>query len=244
MNLNFYNQFHINSRRSTRIISDDDFTYGTLLFLLKKYIKSKINILDIGCGVGSVDFYLASLENNVTGIDISNRAIKVANDTLKTMTFSKNLRFKVFNFPKKLPNGKYNAIICSEVLEHLNDDNLAVRQMTKLLIHNGLVIASSPSLNAPLYKLGLLNNFDRNVGHVRRYSTVSFTNLFKNSGFKIIEIYKTEGVIRNFLFTNKIGGQLLRILNKWPFSSIVTLLDNLTIPIFGESNLYIVAKKI
>jgi len=67
--------------------------------------------------------------------------------------------------------------------------------------------------------------------------------LFEYAGFNILETNKTEGVIRNFLFTNQLGGFLLRILNKWPISNVVTVLDNLTIRLLGESNIYLVAEK-
>mgnify|MGYP001604730736 FL=1 len=62
-------------------------------------------------------------------------------------------------------------------------------------------------------------------------------------GLEILELKKTEGILRNFLFTNSLGGFLLKILNKWPISKIVTFLDNLTIPVFGESDIFLVAKK-
>lgn len=105
------------------------------------------------------------------------------------------------------------------------------------------MIASSPSKNAPLYRMGALKTFDRKVGHLRRYSENDFVDLFKKEGFVILETNKTEGILRNFLFTNPFGGFLLRILNKKPFSRVVTFIDNLSVPLFGESDIYIVAQK-
>jgi len=35
--------------------------------------------LDVGCGVGTLDFYLASKGKSVTGIEISKRAVNIAN---------------------------------------------------------------------------------------------------------------------------------------------------------------------
>jgi hypothetical protein len=91
--------------------------------------------------------------------------------------------------------------------------------------------------------LGLLNEFEKEDGHLRRYTEKSFRTLFENAGFKVLENKKTEGILRNLLFTNPIGGLLLRILKRWPFSPIISFLDDLTIPILGESNIYLVAQK-
>src|SRR3972149_2853294 len=161
----------------------------------------------------------------------------------KYVQVNDKIKFFVQNFPNTNIKEKFEVIICSEVLEHLPQDKLAIRKIRNLLVKNGVVIASSPSENAPLYKVGILNNFDSSVGHLRRYTEKSFRNLFEYAGFNILETNKTEGVIRNFLFTNQLGGFLLRILNKWPISNVVTVLDNLTIRLLGESNIYLVAEK-
>lgn len=238
-----YEVYHSKRNVQTRIIEDDDFTYQNILHFLKKYrIKNQV-MLDIGCGVGTIDFYLAKKGAKVTGIDVSKNGIDTANKNLANLGMQKKLKFKVANFPKSYPKSKFDKIICSEVLEHLKNDKLAVKTIFKILNKSGIVIASSPSKNAPLYRMGALKTFDRKVGHLRRYSENDFVDLFKKEGFVILETNKTEGILRNFLFTNPFGGFLLRILNKKPFSRVVTFIDNLSVPLFGESDIYIVAQK-
>lgn len=210
---------------------------------MDKYLKPRMTILDIGCGVGTVDIYLASRGYKVMGIDISTNAISIARKNALNLGVSGNVKFKTINFNNMSIKGMFDVVICSEVLEHLKDDKSTVDKIRKHLKSGGIVIASSPSTNAPLYKIGMLKKFDSEVGHLRRYSKKNFHDLFKNFGLQIIESISTEGILRNFLFTNSFGEFMLRILNKWPFSEIVTFVDNLLIPIFGESNMYIVAKK-
>lgn len=238
-----YEKYHSNRKVSKKTITKHNFTYRNLVEIIDKYSGKSKKVLDIGCGVGTVDFYLESRAKSVTGIDISKKGIVTARESLKIMKLEKNIIFKQMEFPKNAPASKFDLIICSEVLEHLKNDKKAVSRIYNLLNKNGIVIASSPSQNAPLYKLGLLKGFDKKVGHIRRYTVNSFANLFRKSGFGIIEIKKKEGIFRNFLFTNFIGGLVLRIVNKEPFSDIVTFVDNITIPVFGESQLYIIAKK-
>lgn len=240
---NVYEKYHRDRKIQKKVIDSHDFTYKNLLRFIDKYAKRKKKILDIGCGVGTIDLYLAKANKHVVGIDISQNGIKIAKKNAQKFGLSKSVRYVVANFPTEAPKGKFDLIICSEILEHIKQDKLAVIKIRNLLNNNGLVITSSPSKNAPLYRIGLLGNFDKMVGHLRRYTVGSYTRLFKNSGLQVLETKKTEGILRNFLFTNIIGGFLLRILNKRPFSTVVSFLDELTIPIFGESNIYLVAQK-
>lgn len=242
MNL-IYEVYHSNRTNQKRVIADDDFTYQSSLRFLQKYGIKDQKILDIGCGVGTIDFYIVKNGGHVMGIDVSKNGINVAKHNAINLRIKKNLRFKVIEFPQTILKGEFDKILCSEVLEHIKNDKLAVTAISKLLKKNGIVIASSPSINAPLYKMSFLKKFDQKVGHLRRYSKDDFIHLFQNVGLEILEIKGTEGILRNFLFTNSFGGLLLRILNKKPLSRVISFIDDLTIPLFGESNIYLVARK-
>jgi 2-polyprenyl-3-methyl-5-hydroxy-6-metoxy-1,4-benzoquinol methylase len=238
-----YEDYHRNRKNLKSIINDDDFTYHTLQYFINKYLNNGLKVLDVGCGVGAIDFYLASKKFKVKGIDISKRVIKQVRKNARIYNLDHKATFNVMNFPHEFPKTKFDVVICSEVLEHFEDDHLAIIKLRELLNKKGIIISSSPSINAPLYRLGLLNKFDRSVGHIRRYSLDKYAKLFKDNKFKVIEIKKTEGILRNFLFTFKIGGLLLKILNKKPFARFVTNLDNKLLSIFGESNIYLIATK-
>lgn len=240
---NVYEKYHQYRRLQKRIIDEKNFTYRNLLAILKKYISKKSDILDIGCGVGTVDLYLAAKGKNVTGIEISKNALQVARKNAKLLGLDKKTKFLLGDFTTTFLGKKFDLIICSEVLEHLREDKGVVEKIYKLLKKHGLGIISTPSKNAPLYKLGLLSGFDREVGHLRRYTQEELTLLFENIGFKIVHSAKTEGILRNFLFTNKVAGKLVRFI-KWGISDLVTFIDNSTIPVFGESQIYLVVQKL
>ncbi len=239
----FYNRFHGNSKMQSSIISEDDFTYRGILEISKPHLKKAQRVLDIGCGVGSVDLYFGKAGKKVLGIDVSRIAIRRAKESASYLGLNDKVKFQVLEFPQDVPKGKFDVAICSEVLEHLKDDDYAVKLIGKLLKTKGILIASSPSLNAPLYKLGFLKKFDKRVGHLRRYSEISFRRLFENADLEILKIKKTEGILRNFLFTSTIGGFLLKVLKRPPFSVIVTFVDNIAVLIFGESNFFVVARR-
>jgi SAM-dependent methyltransferase len=60
-------------------------------YIFEKYFKAVGSVLDIGCGAGRTSFYVASLDNTVTAIDISPKLIDAALDRQKkeksTVTF-------------------------------------------------------------------------------------------------------------------------------------------------------------
>jgi 2-polyprenyl-3-methyl-5-hydroxy-6-metoxy-1,4-benzoquinol methylase len=236
-----HEKYHSKTKSQYKIIGEKNFTYRIIISFVSKHLVKKQKILDIGCGAGTLDFYLADKGNNVTGIDISQKAIESCRKTADNLKI-KNVEFKRVNFPKEAVNGKFDFIIFSEVIEHLADDKKALREIYKLLNPGGILFLTTPSINAPLHRLGLTKKFDKEVGHLRRYELNSLLDMIGRSGFEIVEVRKTEGIIRNFLFINPIAGKFVRFI-KFFISDLVTMADNFTIPIFGESNYIVVARK-
>ena len=146
------------------------------------------------------------------------------------------------DFPNKSPDEKFDYIVCSEVIEHLQDDDLALRKIYSLLKPKGVAIISTPSKNAPLYRLGLAREFDQRVGHVRRYALEELVELCRKNGYEILETKKTEGVLRNFLFLNPLAGKLVRFI-KYFVSDMVTFLDEISLRLFGESQVFVIVRK-
>lgn len=239
-----YEIFHKNIKPQERIIGTENFTYRNVIHVLEKYVKNDDKILDIGCGVGTIDFFLANRGFNVKGIDVSQNAIEMCKKNSHALGLESQLTFSRVDFPTHNIEEKFNLIICSEVLEHLKDDKIALKEIYKILLTGGISIFSVPSKNAPLYRIGLTKKFDKRVGHLRRYAQIELKDLIINAGFDILDILKTEGVLRNILFLNSTLGKTVKILNKVKFlSDAITFLDNLTIPLFGESNILIIARK-
>ena len=90
-----------------------------------------INILDIGCGGGLISEPLARLGAKVTGIDASEKNIKIA----KIHAKKNNLGIKYLNkSPEQMEEfEKFDIILNLEIVEHVNDVDLYIKSCGKLL---------------------------------------------------------------------------------------------------------------
>jgi 2-polyprenyl-3-methyl-5-hydroxy-6-metoxy-1,4-benzoquinol methylase len=238
----FYDACHRASRPLKKVPRRGDFTYRNHLCLFDRYLRKVTTILDIGSGVGTLAFYLGAQGKRVDGVEISANAVQAARAGAANLGLSANVSFFRGNFLHWRPSRVYEAVILSEVLEHLVSDDSALATVYNLLPKNGLLILSTPSKSAPLFRLGLLENFDRRVGHRHRYSPDELIRKVQSHGFQVLEVRKTEGILRNFLFTNTLAGNFIRFC-KGPLANAVTLVDNLTIPLFGESQIFCVSRR-
>jgi SAM-dependent methyltransferase len=239
----FYDIFHKkNSKIQKKLITDKNYTYQSLILLIRQHFTKKGKVLDFGCGVGTIDFYLASKGFNTTGVDISENAIEMAIKNSKFLKLNERVNFIRGDEGKLKSLTDFDYLICSEVLEHLPDDREVIGRLSEVVKINGIAIFSVPSINAPLYRMGLLDSFDKEVGHLRRYTDLTLSKLLVSNGFKVLNIYKTEGLLRNSLYTIPGLGIFVKFV-RWPFTIIVNIVDDLFVKMLGESNIYIVASK-
>jgi len=237
-----YNNFHIQAKVQKRVIDSKNFTYRNVICVLDRYLKKGNQVLDIGCGVGTLDFYMARKGINVVGLDISKFAISVAKQSSILLKLDEETEFYVSDFPKRKIKDKFDLIVASETLEHIPNDINCLKTMGDFLKNNGLILISVPLATAPLYRLGLLKSFDKEVGHLRRYNEETIVGLIQKSGFRVVYKEKFEGIVRNTLFTNKNCGFLIRFIRGY-VSDLVNYFDHLSISIFGASQLILIAKK-
>ncbi len=104
------------------------------------YLKG-LNILDIGCGGGLISEPLARLGANVTGIDASEKNIKVA----KLHSKKDGLQINYLNAsPENLDSvEKFDVILNLEIVEHVNNISLYIKSCNKLLKKNGLMFTAT-----------------------------------------------------------------------------------------------------
>jgi len=100
-----------------------------------------INILDIGCGGGLLSEPMSRLGAKVTGIDASEKNIKVAKFHSKKNKLKINY---ICSSPeKKKLKKKFDVILNMEIVEHVEDLNLFIKESSKLLKKNGLMFIAT-----------------------------------------------------------------------------------------------------
>lgn len=142
--------------------------------------KNKIrNVLDIGCGKGTL---LNKIKQNIPEMDIfgfefSGVAFRICE------------KISGFNgwhgkFPEDISmiDRKFDAVVMTEVLEHIDDDENTVVAVKKILIDNGIFICSVPD-----EKLGPTQE----ITHLRTYDIFSLRKLLSKH-FKNVEIEHAE----------------------------------------------------
>ena len=112
-------------------------------FKLKNKSKplSGIKILDIGCGGGLLSEPMTRMGANVTGIDASDKNIKIAK------IHSKKNKLKInylCSSPEKLKiKKKFDVILNMEIVEHVEDVDFFLKSCSKLLKKNGLMFVAT-----------------------------------------------------------------------------------------------------
>jgi len=100
-----------------------------------------LNILDIGCGGGLISEPMARLGAKVTGIDASEKNIKIA----KSHSKKSGLQINYLNSsPENLRDyEKFDIILNLEIVEHVENVNLYINSCFKLLKKNGLMFTAT-----------------------------------------------------------------------------------------------------
>ena len=104
-------------------------------------ILKGLNILDIGCGGGLISEPMCRLGANVTGIDASEKNIKVAK------LHSAKSKLKI-NYQTKSPeqldaSEKFDIILNLEIVEHVDNVKLYLKSCNSLLKNNGLMFTAT-----------------------------------------------------------------------------------------------------
>jgi SAM-dependent methyltransferase len=101
-------------------------------------------LLDVGCGIGLLDPLIAN--KYIVGVDIDRKNIVEAKRIRKTTKLDHNAIHNVVADLHFLPfREKFDAIICSEVLEHLTHDKAALAALLTLLKEGGLLLMTLPN---------------------------------------------------------------------------------------------------
>lgn len=113
-------------------------------------------VLDVGCGGGILSEAMARLGAQVTGIDLSEKPLKVAQLHLLESGLSIDYEFSTAEDYANLHPGKFDSVTCMELLEHVPDPASTVAACATLAKPGGRVFFSTINRNPKAYLFAVI----------------------------------------------------------------------------------------
>ena len=140
------------------------------------------SVLEVGAGHGDLTSKLLLEGRSVTATDLSKRCVTRLEDRFgehpKLETRCCDLAELIVESGQR---DRYDSVVLVNVLEHIEDDVLALTQARELLRPGGYLLVFSPAFE------GLYSEFDRRIGHYRRYRRARIVEVAARAGFEILD---------------------------------------------------------
>jgi SAM-dependent methyltransferase len=138
-------------------------------------------ILEIGSGIGNISQFFVDANADITLSDIR---VAYCNELKKKFPAARDvlqldLTHPTFDAEYAAHLQQYDSVFALNVVEHIGDDALAIRNCHKLLKEGGKLIILVPAYQA------LYNRFDRELEHFRRYTKKELNRKLVNAGLHI-----------------------------------------------------------
>jgi len=144
--------------------------------LQKRIVESNGTLLEFGAGTGFLaDIFQSRFQVKPDCIELDPDLIKII----------KLKNFRCFQFLSETPQN-YSAIYTSNVLEHIENDSAALKELFDSLIPGGII-----GIYVPAHPI-LYSAMDKEIGHVRRYTRSELREKVLEAGFLIQSITYDE----------------------------------------------------
>lgn len=141
-----------------------------------------MRLLDVGSGQGDFarelrrrrpDCRVLGLELSASGVEISQRKVPGG-------TFLQTDLLKPYAGPQSYREWATHAV-CSEMLEHVEDPSLVLKNLQPLLAPEAQLVVTVPG--------GPRSAFDRHIGHRQHFTAQSLQDLAQRSGYRVESLY-------------------------------------------------------
>jgi SAM-dependent methyltransferase len=203
---------------------------------LSKFSNVNSEVLEFGAGLGTLSKIWYSLKKSKPEcLEIDTNLQKILLD--RNFICYKNL---------EEINKTYDVVYTSNVLEHIEDDVSALKQLHAKVKVNGFLAIYVPAF------MCLYNQLDSSVGHYRRYEKDELVKKLLEANFNIKECYYVDSIgffawlslrLKSYGDNNKLGsGGNLIIYDKFIYP-LSALLDKLGLKYLFGKNLLVIAQK-
>ena len=201
-------------------------------------------VLEVGSGTGNISDFFVTNKYDISVSDLRENYRIILKDKFN-LPENKVLDLDIvapdFDIKSKELLNTFDSVFSLNVVEHIKDDDLAIKNMVKLLKPGGNLVILVPAYQA------LYNNFDKTLEHYRRYNKKSLTKLMGNYG-EIISSFYFNAVgtlgwwVSGKLFKNKmIPEGEMKLYNS--LVPIIKIVDKVTFNKVGLSVICVIKKK-
>lgn len=197
------------------------------------------SVLEVGAGLGEFAAQFTSLRRLVL-TDVDPGAVEAMS---RTFADRPEVAVRQFDVDAKLDLGEpVESVVAINVLEHIDDDAGALRSLADLVTPGGSIVLWVPGYQQ------LYGEFDRKVGHVRRYTPATLADAVRRAGLgvELVKPVNLLGGIAWWLAVRRGGAGA-------PNPKLVALYDRFVVPVtraiervvrppFGQSVLCVARK--
>ena len=148
--------------------------------VLEPYLGNRI--LEIGSGIGNISRQLPKRER-LTLSDVEPEFLKLLRQGFSNYDVVNVVRLDLTDDASFAElTESYDTVLSLNVLEHIEDDQSALRRMASVLAPGGRLIVLVPQHTF------LMSEMDRKLGHFRRYERTRLEKLFRQEGLSMLQL--------------------------------------------------------
>jgi SAM-dependent methyltransferase len=194
------------------------------------------DVLEIGSGIGNIS-KLIKTDGNVYLSDVRDQYIEI----LKKKFPNRNViyidlvkpNFEEFYYEYI---GKFDFVFALNVVEHIENDKLALINIEKLLKNKGKMF-----ILVPAYQ-NLYNHFDVSLEHYRRYTNSTLINIFPNKQNVIkTKYFNSLGIFAWFIVGKILSKKIIPESNMSLYNKIIPLVKFFDFITFSNIGLSVIA---
>lgn len=171
-------------------------TFGLRLKEIEKHIKPG-KFLDVGCATG---FALEVAEKRgwePHGVELSEYSSSIARDKFGFQIVTGTI------FDADYPDDYFDAVMLSDLLEHVPDPEVMIAEMFRILKPGGILSVITPNVESMTSKVMGRRWIHYKLEHLFYFSPGNMTPVLERNGFELISINKAKKGINLFYFLNQ-----------------------------------------
>jgi SAM-dependent methyltransferase len=141
-----------------------------------------VEILDAGCGSGRNMVELARF-GTVTGLEISDASVARARER----GIGEIVQCSITELP--LPDARFDVAVCLDVIEHIEDDERALRELHRVIRPGGTLLVTVPAYQWLWSEHDVINH------HKRRYTCKTLSAVAERAGWEVLRTSYFNGLL-------------------------------------------------